>query len=191
MLSDVDVLNLALRFIGHQPVTAFTDASPQAVNGRLAWELVKREFLASADWTFATKFQKLVPFYSPVIWEYTNAHLLPVDFARLSAISGFTSSDKFSIILNDGVKLLASNKAEVSIRYITLDYSIPVMSGLALNAFVAALALRLDMMLNGSVNASSLIQFAADSLGAAIRHEGTARGKCLLTPSPLLEARNG
>ena len=194
MLVDVDIVNMALRHIGHQPIVSLSDRSPQAVNGRLAWATAFADFLASHDWTFARRSAGLVP-VSPVdqaaAGGFTNRHYLPKGFERLVKIDGIGPDEQFSLVLDGDVKVLATNRTEVGIQYIANDFSLSVMPAPAVMALMARLAFHLDLMLNAGVGSRALIPFMNEMRDAAVRYEGTARNRHTINPGELNEVRNG
>lgn len=85
-ITEVDVVNIALRRIGAKPVTALDDTTP---NGAIAADVYPTErdsLLRAHTWNFAVARASLTKSDTAPTFEYANAFLLPADFLRVIAV---------------------------------------------------------------------------------------------------------
>lgn len=191
MIVPVDIVNTALRHVGSSPIVSFNDASPQAINANLAWPLVLNEFLASHNWTFATRWADLLLLPTKSVWGYQYCHQLPFGFERLIEVKDFKAGDEFEIANVNNIVALACNTTPISIKYITNDISLSNMSSTAIMALTMRLAAHLDQMINAGVNLQNFMTLAEDARSKAILYEGTAHNNMTINKGFLNEARNG
>lgn len=193
MLGQIDIINNALRHIGHSPIVSMTDTSPQSRASKAAWDSGFNEFLADHAWTFATGWADLrrITDLRNKPWEYEYFYALPIGFERIISIKDFTNFDVYEITLIEDYKVFACNKEAVSLKYIRNDFSLSNMSSPAKTALMFRIALHLDRILNDGTGFETIGGMMSELTMRAVTYEATAHNKRQLNPTPLVEIRNG
>lgn len=213
MTGYLELINNALTHIGWSPLVSIEDLTPEGNAARMAWRIAWPEFLADHDWSFATRsdvLREFIPIHEEV--RYSFLHLLPVDFERLIEINKYYSSQsaytfrnayarqlygyvqrgaEWEIILVDDLRLLASFFKDVSIRYVSNDFSLDNLSAPAKSALTFKIALHMDAPLNGGTLFNQLSPLYAEAYSKALTYEGTTKSRMRTSPTPLERVRNG
>lgn len=82
MPSETDVANAALRLIGANRITSFTDGSKNANAVQDVFSGLRDDLLRSHLWNFATKRIKLARSSTAPAFQFTYAYALPADWLR-------------------------------------------------------------------------------------------------------------
>ena len=88
MASDVGIANAALRKLGQDPITAFSEDSKA---GRIANERFAESrdaLLSEHPWNFALKRASLAASATSPTWGFSNAFPLPTDYIRMMEVEG-------------------------------------------------------------------------------------------------------
>ena len=83
MASDVDIANLALMYLGAQPIVAFTDQNEGARVMNRAYPLMRDKLLRAFRWNFTVVYTQLAALSTPPPMEFSYAYQLPSDFISL------------------------------------------------------------------------------------------------------------
>lgn len=137
-LSDLEIANAALAYVGASPISTFTDGSPQSQIADRFYEVTRDEVLAVRPWTFALQRVTLTGTTNASGSEWAYSHNLPSDHLRLVQIDEDeieTITHKFAL---EGSKLL-SDSASLTIVYVARVTNVSLYSPL----FVEALTLKL------------------------------------------------
>lgn len=86
MSSDTDVVNVALRLIGQNPITSLGDGSTNANTAVDIYSDLLDDLLCSHPWNFATKRVQLAQSATDPSFEFDNAFVLPSDWLRTISV---------------------------------------------------------------------------------------------------------
>lgn len=86
MPSETDLANVALRLIGANRITSFTDGSKNANAVQDVYSGLRDDMLRSHRWNFATQRQKLARSSTAPTYEFDYAYALPSDWLRTVAV---------------------------------------------------------------------------------------------------------
>lgn len=126
MAAAIDIANAALRTLGADRISAFTDANKRAIACSGAYDLARREELRGSNWNFAIKRTTLPALAATPAYGYSFAYQLPADFLRLVDIAGwfvgfsntdYRSSTDADYSIENG-QVLTNIGAPLPIRYV-------------------------------------------------------------------------
>jgi hypothetical protein len=121
MVSETDIVNVALRFLGADSISALTDSSKRAVVMNDLYEETRDDLLAGHNWSFATKRQKLARLSTTPTFEFDYAYTLPSDWLR--TVSAHDNDGGYGTIEYreeevDDTGVLCSDAEDVYLRYV-------------------------------------------------------------------------
>lgn len=87
MPSETDIVNVALRLVGAQPITSLDDGSEGANAAIDIYEELRDDLLTSHEWNFATRRVKLAQSSTEPAYEFDHAYALPSDWLRTISVS--------------------------------------------------------------------------------------------------------
>ena len=144
-LSDIDISNMALIDLGHEPIVAFTDDSDQAIALQRIYAPTRDRVLAAHPWNFATKRLSLAAADITLNTdEWDNAYLLPADCLRVLYVE--PRGTPF-VVENGYILTNASAPLKCPVIYRITD------PGLFSQNFVSALQYRLTAVLCTAITA--------------------------------------
>lgn len=82
--SVVGIVNMALRRIGVNRISALDEDSVQAIDANAVWEYIRDEVLEARDWKFAKKRVALAQNAETPANLYSYAYTIPADFLRMA-----------------------------------------------------------------------------------------------------------
>jgi hypothetical protein len=86
MPSDTDVVNVAMRLIGQNPIVSLSDGSANANTADDIYTEVRDDLLRSHPWNFATKRVQLARSSTDPAFEFDYAYVLPSDWLRTISV---------------------------------------------------------------------------------------------------------
>lgn len=114
MAGKIDIINMALRILGSQPITAITDDSEGARIANTVWDIVVDDVLADHNWNFATVRATLAEDAESPEFGYDNQFVLPVNPYCLRVVRMADIDSEYKV---EG-RLLLTNEGEAQIIYI-------------------------------------------------------------------------
>lgn len=117
MASEVGIANAALRLIGENTITSFTDGNPEANFIADRYEEVRDSLLREHNWNFAIKRRKLAQLSASPAFGWDYQYQLPSDWLR--TVSVHDNEDGVGIVRyrEENGKLL-SDSDEIYLRYV-------------------------------------------------------------------------
>lgn len=85
-MTDVEICNLALGYLGTNPIVALADATTEARLCTTFYGPVKKSLLAERNWTFAGRTWTATPAAAPTHATWTAAYAVPADCLRVHRI---------------------------------------------------------------------------------------------------------
>lgn len=144
-LSQTEICNLALTFIGGSRISSLDDDSKEALICKLSWDIALDEVLVAHPWGFSTARASLARLSDEPVFEWSYQYLLPSDCLRVVRVNGDYAYSVESY--DDGAsgynKILLSNQKEVNALYIRKVDNVAMFPAY----FVTALAYRLASQL--------------------------------------------
>lgn len=117
MASEVGIANAALRLIGENTITSFTDGSPEANFIADRYEEVRDSLLRSHNWNFAVKRRKLAQLSASPAFGWDYQYQLPSDWLRTVSVHDNDAGVGALNYREENGKLL-TNAPEVYLRYV-------------------------------------------------------------------------
>ena len=147
MASQIQICNLALGYLGAEPVLSIDEETKTGRCLKLAWDLVRDEVLACHAWNFSTRRAALAVLEEAPEFEWSYQYELPGDCLRVLA----AKSEDLEVpwVVEGG--MLLSNVEDIEIRYLARITA----TGRFTPGFVAALAARLGAELALTLTESS------------------------------------
>lgn len=204
MTSELDIYNLALTRIGHEPVSSLTEASKGADRCRLHYPAMRDAVLRAHPWNFAIRRAALAQLSFTPAFEFTYAFALPTDPYCLKVLrtsyeaEGYSSTSvygypglvgygampieyRIETVSIDGtdVRALLCNESSMSIEYIARITDTSQYDALFVDALAARLAAEIAIAMTDNHAASrTMMEFYQMKLSEARvvdAQEGTPR----------------
>lgn len=147
MITQLDVMNIALDRLGEEPILAVDANNPRAKVISRNWEPCLRTLLRVAQWHWATTRDDLVEDTDPPAFGWSHQYLLPARFISLVMLNQRIAGVPGRWWVIEGPFLL-TNETEALAQYVEypddpdLDAFLTRMDPLAMEAFVVLLASR-------------------------------------------------
>ena len=87
MPAETDIVNVALRLVGAQPITSLDDGSESGNVASDIYTELRDDLLASHEWNFATRRVKLAQSSTAPTYEFDHAYALPSDWIRTVSVA--------------------------------------------------------------------------------------------------------
>lgn len=87
MLSQVQIINMALAKIGDFYISSLTEGTKQATYATIFWENARDSLLQSYPWNFAIERVRLARLTGAPVWQYNYKYQLPNDCLRVLDVS--------------------------------------------------------------------------------------------------------
>lgn len=121
MTAIVDVVNVALRFVGASRITSLTEDSTSAVVANDLIDEVIDDLLRQHAWNFATKRVKLAQLTAEPPFEFDHAYAIPSDWLRTVSVHSNENATQrifYREELLDDQKVINTSADELWMRYI-------------------------------------------------------------------------
>lgn len=170
--SELDIWNLALTRVGHEPLSSLTEKGKSGDRCRLHYPVTRDTVLTAHPWNFAIRRAALAQLAFTPQFEFQYAHALPtVPFClrvlrteweangySSAAVYGFAGMHGYqpqtiewrieTVSINgSGVRALLCNESEAKIEYIARIDDVALFSALFVDALAARLAAEVSMTL--------------------------------------------
>ena len=177
--SVLDIYNLALTRIGHEPIASPDERGKGGDRCRLHYPLVRDSVLAAHPWNFAIRRAALAQLAFTPTFEFTYAHALPTDPYCLRVVrteweaNGYSSTAVYGFpgmhglspmgiewriesvnISGTPVRALLCNESSCKIEYIARIEDVAQFSPLFVDALSARLAAEISMSMTDNQNAT-------------------------------------
>lgn len=160
MSATLDIVNRALGEVNAPAISSLTDGSSYAEIINREWVPARNAVLRAHPWPCCIRREKLNRNQEPPAWEFTYAHVLPVDYAVLIEVF-----PKTTYSIESG--LILTNLEEISIKYVSTATS--NFDAALVDALVYELAARISMPLTAKKTLTDkLEQKAQAALNRAI-----------------------
>jgi len=147
MASKTDIINMALRILGEQPILAITDDSEAARIATNVWDICLDDVLADHNWNFATVRASLAEVAGSPVFGYDNHFQLPVNPYCLRVVRMADIDTDYKV---EG-RLLLTDDSEAQIIYIARITDTTKFSPKFISALAARLAAEMAYPLVQSV----------------------------------------
>lgn len=117
-LSEVQICNLALGWLGAELITSLGDDNDGAKLCNVNYPSARDTLLEMRDWSFAIKRRILTPLLEPPVHTYSQAFLIPADVIRTLMVDDTTFADSLLDWTKEGNQILA-NVEKIYITYIS------------------------------------------------------------------------
>ena len=117
-LSEVQICNLALGWLGAELITSLGDDNDGAKLCNVNYPSARDTLLEMRDWSFAIKRRILTPLLEPPAHTYSQAFLIPADVIRTLMVDDTTFADNLLDWTKEGNQILA-NVEKIYITYIS------------------------------------------------------------------------
>lgn len=117
-LSEVQICNLALGWLGAELITSLGDDNDGAKLCNVNYPSARDTLLEMRDWSFAIKRRILTPLLEPPVHTYSQAFLIPADVIRTLMVDDTTFADNLLDWTKEGNQILA-NVEKIYITYIS------------------------------------------------------------------------
>lgn len=175
--SELDIYNLALTRIGHEPLSSPTEQGKAGDRCRLHYPVIRDTVLMAHPWNFAVRRQELAQLSETPAFEFDYAYALPTDPYCLRVLrteweaSGYAPFNwRVESINVDGtpVRALLCNEPSVSIEYIARITDVALFSALFVDTLAARLAAEIAIsMTDNQAAAKTMMDFYAAKLAEA------------------------
>lgn len=121
MASETGIANAALRLIGGERITSFTDGSKNANVIQDCYAEVRDDLLRSHDWNFATKRQKLARSSTAPAFGFDYAYTLPSDWLRTVSVHDNDAGTGTFVYKTEQVgdqRVIVCDAEDVYLRYV-------------------------------------------------------------------------
>lgn len=145
-MNDIDVINMAMIFLGKEPLGTLNEDRPDAWAVKASWETCREAFLQEHPWSFAKRTRML----SPVKEEsalYRYAYKAPVDMLQPirvipRGVPGFPGTLPFELNLDETGEfhVVYCDRDEVALQYITRAVKVKDIPPIAREALAYRLA---------------------------------------------------
>lgn len=174
-LSEVDICNLALGWVGGNLITSLDDATNEARLCKAMYESSRDAALEDRDWTFATSRKYLTPLASAPAFGYSKAFQLPSDCLRVIQVDSDADFNNGENWTREEDTILA-NVSALYIRYIKQITNPAKFSPGFSHACAARLAADLAIPIAGSKELQALMQdlyiYKRDNAGTSDNMQG-------------------
>lgn len=141
--SEVDICNLALGWLGANPIESLSDDSTEARLCNTNYDNCRDTTLEARNWTFATTRRELPRSPDAPDFEYSHKFLLPSDCMRVMQASDDPEFRDFTLDWVREEDYVLSNYTHMYIRYIMRIEDITKFSATFINAMAAQIAVAL------------------------------------------------
>ncbi len=121
MPAETDIINVALRLIGADTISALDDGSHNANVAGVFYEEIRDQLLRAHPWNFATKRVKLAQSATAPVFGYDHAYRMPADWLRTISVhaddAGVSTIQHTVEQVNDGTAIVTSVD-HVYLRYV-------------------------------------------------------------------------
>jgi hypothetical protein len=182
-LSEVDICNGGLDFVGAGTIVSLTEDSLAAAACRRHWPITRQEVLESHPWKCVSKQATLATTTTAPLFGFSYAYPLPADFVRM--IGTEDPDDLFTV--HNGILHCDLSPAYIDYVYLCVDptrYSAGLVNALQMHlGYRLALALRQDANL-----ADTILKHLETFFLPIIRHaDATGRGVRTMNQSTLTD----
>jgi len=162
--SDVSICNLALSFLGEDPISARTDNTRRAILCNLHYDPVRRAMLRKHPWGCARARANLAPLATAPLFDYAYAYQKPSDYVRAFDMP----NDDMPRWTIEGDAILSDIGPVLSLVYVKDLQDASRMDSLLVDVVSLALAVNLAMPLTQSDDKEArVMQRLADHLAEA------------------------
>ena len=145
MASQIEICNIALGYLGAEPILSI---GPETKSGRLcglAWDIVRDEMLACHAWNFAIRRAALAVLAATPEFDFDYAYALPVDCLRVLVAK--SEEREVQWVIEEGV--LLSNFEDIEIKYISRITATGRYSSGFVSAMCARMAAQMALAMDG------------------------------------------
>ena len=154
MATPIDIVNMALRRIGADRISAFEDAQEEARATRDIYDEIRREVLNAHNWNFAIKRAQLSSVATAPAFGWDYAYELPHDLVRIVSVHSHNDDDssvEYRLEFQDGSdRVLVTNSNQIFIRYVFDNEDVNVWSAAFRNVMGWRLAVDLAQAVSKS-----------------------------------------
>jgi hypothetical protein len=121
MTAETDIVNVALRLIGAQPITSLSDGTKSANAADDIYTELLDDVLRTHNWNFATKRQKLARSSTAPAFEFDYAYAVPSDWLKTVSVhdnDAGTGTLFYREELVADQRVICTSASEVYLRYI-------------------------------------------------------------------------
>ena len=162
--SDVSICNLALSFLGEDPIIARTDNTRRAILCNLHYDNVRRAVLRRHPWRCARTRAKLAALAVAPLFDYGYAYQKPADYIRAFDMP----ADDMPRWEVEGDSILSDLEPPLQLVYVKDLQDVSRMDSLLVDAIALALAVNLAMPLTQSDDKEARVtQRLADHMAEA------------------------
>lgn len=172
MPGETDVINVALRLVGAEPITSLTDGTPSANVADDLYEEVRDDLLRQNPWNFATKRRKLAQSATIPVFEFERAFPLPDDWIRTISVHDNDAGHGTVLYRHEQVgeqNVIMASSDEIWVRYVARVTDPNLMSSDFRRALAVALARDLSIALASSSTLQAQLASQADRALARAR----------------------
>lgn len=175
MASEVSIANFALRRLGANGITSFSDGTTEGIIVADTFAGIRDSLLREHLWNFATRRTGLAAAATAPAWGYAFAYPVPVDFLRLREVEGQQlCAVEIENQAAEGRVILSDLEAPLNIAYIARIEDADLMDV----SFHRALSLRCAMEWCEKLTASSaLFDMVSGEYVSALRDARTTDGQ--------------
>lgn len=142
--SEVGIANMALSFLGQQPIISLGDRSKQAVHANQRFGDVRDSTFRDHRWNSVSKKVVLTTTNTAPVWGFSTAHSLPSDFIRFSRL------DDLDIHFAIEGREIHSNQSTINMKYVFRETVVANWDELLKTAVAARLAAEICVAITGS-----------------------------------------
>lgn len=172
MPGETDVINVALRLVGAEPIVSLTDGTPSANVADDLYEEVRDDLLRQNPWNFATKRRKLAQSAIIPVFEFERAFPLPDDWIRTISVHDNDAGHGTVLYRHEQVgeqNVIMASSDEIWVRYVARVTDPNLMSSDFRRALAVALARDLSIALASSSTLQAQLASQADRALARAR----------------------
>lgn len=152
-MDQVGICNLALGWVGANPITALDDASTNAQLCSANWDAVRDSVLEAREWTFAVDRVELAADATAPAFQWGLRYQLPSTCVRVIEADDGSGYSDFEWV-KEGRYLLTNQAAPLAIRYVKLVEDTALWSP----GFAMAMAYRLAFSICIPINENRTLQ---------------------------------
>ena len=150
---EVDLCNIALSNLGHQPIESFSEASPAGDACRVHFHVVRKKILRGAFWGCARKVADLVEIGDWTSRSWSRAFLYPTDALAIWFLEPQGGKfPAFTTAVHNGERVILTNAADPVAHYVYDSEDYDLWDSMLVDAFTAGLTAALAIPLTGNAD---------------------------------------
>ena len=172
MPSETDIANAALRYLGADTITSFTQGTNEANAVNDLYSDLRDALLRAHNWNFATKKVELAESSTAPAYEFDNAFVLPSDWLRTVAVhdnDAGTGTFLYRMVQVGGQRVIETDVENVWLTYIAKETDPNMMTADFRRLLAYTLASEMAVDLTSSNTLQDQLAKKADRLMAQAR----------------------